>query len=132
MLSTIINSITGIFGIGEEYVKGKNEQKLKKIEAKTKNQIMTLESKSEWELKAMASARYLRWLIAIHMLAALDFTIYLALSGDPDPNKIFVALETMPVYFQGFLATITGFAFGSQPLKEVGAKAAAALIKRKK
>jgi len=127
-LNAIGNAVTGLFGWGEEYTKGKNEVKLKKIAAKAENQIRTLDNKHSWEITAMQSAMYLRWCIVFHMFVGMDASIYLALIGDPEPMKIMNVLNELPVYYQGFIATIIGFAFGSEPLKNVGARAAAQFV----
>ena len=120
-----------IFGFGKEYVKGKNAVKLGKLEAKAENYKKTLDIKHSWEITAMSSAMYLRWVIVFHMFVGMDASIYLSLTDDPDPMKIMVVLDALPEYYKGFLATIIGFSFGSEPLKNAGAKVATGFVKMK-
>lgn len=131
MFTAIASGIANLLGFGTEFVKGKNEIDLKKIQAKVDNEIRTLDSKAEWEITAMKSARYLRWVIIVHVFAGMDASIYMALSGHRNPMIIMDILAELPLYYQGFIGTIIGFAFASEPLKNAGAKAITALMKRK-
>lgn len=115
-------------GLGETYIKGKQEIKLKKQEAKAANQIRTLEDKSEWEVQALKSSMFLRWIIMFHIFALVDASVYLALTDSKNPMVVMDVLDQLPIYVQGLLATIVGFAFGSKALSDAGAKAASAFI----
>lgn len=121
-----------LIGWGKDYTAKRQEIELKKDEAKAEAVIKRMNNSQEWEQHAARlSSRFLRWCCALHLFAGLDFTIYLVLSGDPNPGKLFTAFDLLPEWYAGLLMTMFGWAFASQPIKDAGGKLAA-LWRRKK
>ena len=129
----ILDIIGKIFGIGGDYLKGKQEIKLQSLQAVERLKIKSMDNASNWEsISAAKSSRFLRWILAMHLLALIDASIWMSMTEHPDPAILFRTIEQMPKWCQGLLATIYGFAFGAAPLKSAGAKAFSLFINRKK
>jgi hypothetical protein len=130
---SILSVLQGFFGIGEEYIKGKQKIKLRGLEAAENLKIKTMESASRWEEMASArSSRFLRWTIALHLFALIDASIYMSLTKHENPMVLFETIEAMPLWVQGLFGTVVGFAFGAAPLKNAGAKVFSVFLNRKK
>lgn len=120
-----------LLGVGGDWIAAKEQRKVRIEGAKAERQELQIKNGHTWEMTVAAmSSRLMRWTLAIHVLLALDYTIYLAVSGDPDPAKIFLAFNVIPEWFVGLLATMFGWAFASEPIKSVGAKLVSTLEKR--
>ena len=120
-------------GIGGEWLKSRQKRKADEEAAKAQATITRIQNGHTWEQTVAAlSSRFLRWMCAIHLFVGLDYTIYLAVSGDPDPGKIFTAFALIPEWYVGLMATMFGWAFASEPIKNVGAKMFESFIENKK
>ncbi|MAF42845.1 MAG: hypothetical protein CMI54_01575 [Parcubacteria group bacterium] len=129
----ILDIFSKLFGMGEKFIETKQKIKLEGMQAENNLKIKTIDGAASWEEMAAAkSSRFLRWILALHLLALIDTSIYMSLTNHENPSVLFETIEGMPVWCQGLLATVYGFAFGAAPLKAVGAKAFGSLLKRKK
>ena len=129
----IFDIIGKIFNVGEKFIEGKQKIKLENMQAVNNLKKKTMENAASWEeMSAARSSRVLRWVLAAHLLALIDASMYMSLFDYPNPAILFQTIETMPLWCQGLLATVYGFAFGAAPLKSAGAKAFSMLMKRKK
>ncbi len=118
----MIGAVLSLLGIGKAYVEGKQALKLKEATAKSDFKIKQLSDATSWaQLAAQKSSRFLRWFCAAHLFAGMDFTIYLALTGDPNPGIIFQSFELLPDWYAGLLMTLFGWAFASEKLSSAGA-----------
>ena len=112
-----------LFGIGKSYIEGKQAIALEEAQALSRVKVKRMDHNASWEsIVAQRSSRFLRWGCALHLFVGLDFTIYLAITGDPNPGVIFEAFQVIPDWYTGLLATMFAWAFGSEPLKQVGGK----------
>lgn len=119
----MITLVAEALGIGGNLVKARSERLAAKEAAKSVADITRIENGHTWEQTVAAlSSRALRWMCALHLFVGMDYTIYLAVTGDPDPGKIFVAFALVPDWFVGLLATMFGWAFASEPVKNMGSK----------
>lgn len=124
--------LSALVDVGGGWLKARSDRMAAKEAAKSKAEITRIENGHTWEQTVAAlSSRALRWMCAVHLFAAMDFTIYLALSGDPEPGKIFIAFALIPDWCVGLLATMFGWAFASEPIKNIGAKLFESYIARK-
>lgn len=129
---SILSVIQGVLNIGGEFVKGKQQIKLKGMEAEQQLKIRTMETAANWEEMASSkSSRLLRWTIALHLFALIDASIYMSLTNHENPMVLFQTIETMPLWIQGLFGTVVGFAYAAAPLKNAGAKVFTAFLKRK-
>jgi hypothetical protein len=120
-----------LLGIGKSYLEGRQKIKLNEQEATSRARIKRLDNAASWEqIVAQKSSRFLRWVCAAHLFAGLDFTIYLAVKGDPNPGMIFDAFAVVPDWYTGLLATMFAWAFGSEPVKAAGGRLVEAWGKR--
>jgi hypothetical protein len=120
-----------LFGIGKSYIEGKQRIALQKNQAVADMQIQDMQNGASWaSVVAQRSSRYLRWACAAHLFAGLDFTIYLALKGDPNPGVIFEAFELLPDWYAGLLMTMFAWAFASDKLRQAGGALAGKWKKR--
>lgn len=132
MISGLVAALGGLFGIGEAYVKGRQEIKLREAQAESEVRIARMTNAASWEeIVAQRSSRFLRWMCAGHLFAGLDFTIYLAVTKSPDPDIIFEAFGLLPEWYAGLLATMFAWAFASEPVKAAGGRLIEAWGKRR-
>lgn len=130
---SIISVIQGVLNIGGEFVKGKQQIKLRGLEAEQNLKIKSMDNASKWEeVVSGKSSRYLRWGIAIHLFLLIDTSIYMSLTNHKNPQLLFETIEAMPLWIQGMFGTVVGFAYAASPLKNVGAKVFGAFLNRKK
>jgi hypothetical protein len=98
----------------------KVESKAEVIRAKSQRQATEQTNARAWEENVLIkSGVYLRWFCALHLFAGMDYTIYAALTGR-DATTLWTALDMMPDWYAGLLATMFGFAFGSSGIKKAG------------
>ncbi len=128
----MLSGVLALLGIGKSYLEGRQALKLKEATANSERKIQAMSDAAKWSaMAAQRSSRFLRWLCAAHLFVGMDFTIYLAVAGDPSPGKIFDAFALLPEWYAGLLATMFGWAFASEPLKAVGGKLVQSWGKRK-
>lgn len=133
MIPGLLTALSSLFGIGEAYVRGKQEIKLREAQAESEVRIQRMSNAASWEeIVAQRSSRFLRWCCALHLFAGLDFTIYLAVTKSPDPDVIFEAFGLLPEWYAGLLATMFAWAFASEPVKAAGGRLVEAWGQRKK
>lgn len=122
-MTGLLTALAGVFGIGEAYVKGRQEIKLREAQAESEVRIARMQNAASWEtIVAQRSSRFLRWCCAAHLFAGLDFTIYLAVTKSPNPDVIFEAFGLLPEWYAGLLATMFAWAFASEPVKAAGGR----------
>jgi len=118
----MISAILSVLGIGGRLWEKRQDLKAKELEAETTVRIKRMNDASSWEtIVAGRSGRLLRWTLALHLLAGLDATIYLSLTGQ-DASVLFDALAELPDWYAGLLATMFAWSFASEPLKVMGGK----------
>jgi len=118
----MIQAILSILGIGGRLWERRQDLKAKELEAETQVRIKRMNDAASWEtIVAGRSGRFLRWTLALHLLAGLDATIYLSLTGG-DPSILFDALAKLPNWYAGLLSTMFAWSFASEPLKQMGGK----------
>jgi hypothetical protein len=128
----MLNAVLALFGIGKSYLEGRQKIKLQERQAEAEVRIQRLGNAASWEkIVAQKSSRFLRWTCAAHLFAGMDFTIYLAVTGDANPGIIFEAFNVLPEWYAGLLATMFAWAFGSEPVKAAGGRLVAAWGERK-
>lgn len=128
----MLQALLMILGFGKDLFVKRQEQKARELEAETNAKIRRMDNAKSWEqLAAAKSSRFLRWMLALHLMAGLDFTIYLSVTGAEDPGVLFAAMGNLPEWYAGLLATMFAWAFASEPLKAVGGKMAESWSKRK-
>lgn len=119
LLSTVLGPVLDFFG---KPIQKYQETKQIVVKAKAERQATEQTNAAVWEKNVLIkSGVYLRWTCALHLFAGLDYTIYASMVGK-DAAALWVALEQMPDWYAGLLATMFGFAFGSAPLKAAGGK----------
>ena len=119
----IADFIKMLIGGGMDFVKKKQDIKLGEMKAVQEIKIRSMQSADNWEqMTAAKSSRFLRWMLAGHLMLMIDASIYMSLTGFENPSIIFDTIHNMPNWTQGLLATVFGFAFGAAPLKAAGAK----------
>lgn len=128
----MLSGILALLGIGKSYLEGRQELKLQEATAASKARIQRYDNAASWEqIVAQRSSRFLRWVCAGHLFAGMDFTIYLVVTKDPNPGKLFEAFELLPEWYAGLLATTFAWAFASEPVKAAGGRLIEAWGKRK-
>lgn len=128
----MIQALLVLLGFGKDLWVKRQEQAARELEAETNVKIDRMQKAATWEAVAAArSSRLLRWVLSLHLMAGLDFTIYLAVTGSDDPGVIFKAMANLPEWYAGLLATMFAWAFASEPLKVIGGKMAGAWSNRK-
>jgi len=126
----MIQAILAVLGIGGKLWEKRQELKAAELEAETKVRIQRMSDAKNWEtIVAGRSGRLLRWTLALHLLAGLDATIYLSLTGQ-DPAILFDALDNLPDWYAGLLATMFAWSFASEPIKNAAGKLVAGWRKK--
>lgn len=91
------------------------------VQAKAERQAAEQADATLWETNVLVkSSMALRWVCAAHLFAGMDYTIYACMSGK-DATILWEALDLMPDWYAGLLATMFAFAFGSKGIKKAGA-----------
>jgi len=117
----MVQLILTALGLGGKLWQRRQELKAAEMTAETKIRIQRMADAKDWEtVVAQKSSRFLRWMLAAHLLAGLDVTIYMAINGSPNPGILFDAMALLPDWYAGLLTTMFAWAFASQPLKDAG------------
>lgn len=91
------------------------------VEAKVARQAAEQADATLWETNVLVkSGMALRWICALHLFGGMDYTIYACMTGK-DATILWEALDLMPDWYAGLLATMFAFAFGSKGIKKAGA-----------